>query len=134
MMRSWMVCVLVLGMAGAAWAGDPGTGKARGRQDEGLGEAAQGAAERAAKAAVDAAADALAGEDAPSGANGMPPGLSKQGKTPPGLAKQEKTPPGWDKGKKAGWTEEPKQESFIRKMMRGVFGGGTKAGETLQAE
>ncbi len=85
-----------------------------------VGRRVERAAERVADEAVDAVLDELAGEEQ-SSASGMPPGLAKKGGMPPGLAKQGKVPPGWDKGRKAGWEDTPREESWIRRMVRGIF-------------
>jgi len=117
--------VLLAGMVGTVWAQGHGQGRGRGQSTT------EEKVEEVGREAVDAVADELLGKPAPAGSKGMPPGLAKQGKTPPGLAKQGKTPPGWDKGRKQGWQDTPKQESLIRRVVRGIFG---KAKEPAQPE
>lgn len=106
-------------------------GKAKGRTVD-VGQAASDAVKRTAVEAVDAVVDEIAGDDGAQGASGMPPGLAKKGKMPPGLEKQGKVPPGWSKGNKVGWTGgsvQPKKESLVRRMIRGIFRG-KKAGSS----
>jgi hypothetical protein len=105
----------VLCVAGVALAQPPGKGSGR---DESLERKAERAAERVAGEAIDAVGDELAG---PSARSGRPPGLSKKDAMPPGLAKKDKVPPGWEKGKKTGWDGEPKKESLVRRIIRGIF-------------
>ena len=109
----YLVVVVVLM---AAWGAAPGWAQPKNE----AGRRVERAAERVADEAVDAVVDEIAGEDQPS-TSGMPPGLAKKGGMPPGLAKQGKVPPGWDKGKKAGWKDAPKKESWIRRAVRGIF-------------
>ena len=116
---SWLL-VLLLGVAGPVFAEHPGKGYGR-ANEESVDEHAKKAGKRVTNEAIDAVADEVAGRPGATPSGGMPPGLAKKGKMPPGLAKQGKTPPGWEKGKKVGWGHEPKQESWIRRTVRGIF-------------
>lgn len=99
-----------------------GKGKGHGQESDVEGHA-QRAGERVANEAINAVVDELAGDHGSAVfPGGGPPGLARQGKVPPGLAKQGKTPPGWAHGKKAGWDGQPEHESFIRRLIRGIFG------------
>jgi hypothetical protein len=121
---------MVLGAASLAVAEPKGNWQRAPQSPE---EHAKRAAERVANEAVDAVVDELAGPQSSAGVPGsMPPGLAKKGKMPPGLAKQGKVPPGWEKGKKTGWGGEPKQESFIRRMIKGIFRRGEPAAPAAQ--
>ena len=109
------VLVGVLCVAGTAVAQPKGKG---GGRDESLERKAERAAKRVAGEAIDAVGDELAG---PSARSGRPPGLSKKDAMPPGLAKKDKVPPGWEKGKKTGWDGQPKKESLVRRIIRGIL-------------
>lgn len=119
--RWWVVGGMVaIGMAATASA-EPGRGRGHG-QPQSTSEHIERAGKRVANEAVDAVADELTGTPGSPSSSGMPPGLAKQGRMPPGLAKQNKTPPGWEHGKKQGWgSSAPKQESLIRRAIRGIF-------------
>ena len=114
--------VVVLGWVPVARAEPKGKGYGYGKAPQSTEGHAKRAAERVANEAIDAVADELAGpQGGAAGSGGMPPGLSKKGKMPPGLEKQDKVPPGWDKGKKTGWGNAPKKESFVRRLIKGIF-------------
>ncbi len=119
-MRSILMIVLVtFGMATAV-AAEPGKGHGRGAASDSTSEHVERAGRRVTNEAVDAVADELTGNRGIVTSGSTPPGL--QGRRPPGLEKQDKTPPGWSKGKKTGWSEgQPKQESMIRRVVRGIF-------------
>jgi hypothetical protein len=126
MHRTWVSVLGVLLVSGAAFpafAEHPGKGRGR-PQEQSVEDHAEKAGKRVTKEAIDAVEDELTGTPPGGTSKGLPPGLAKKGKMPPGLEKQGKTPPGWEKGKKAGWDKEPKQESWVRRTVRGIFGRG----------
>jgi hypothetical protein len=104
---------------------EPGKGKGRGPQKpESTTEHIEKTGKRVVNEAVDAVADELLDDKGRVTTTGSkPPGLAKKDKIPPGLEKQGKVPAGWSQGKKTGWdkTGEPKKESLVRRIIRGIF-------------
>jgi hypothetical protein len=119
---------LALSAAGPVWA--QGRGHGLEKKEQSLERTTSRAAERVAEEAVDAVTDELAGEDG--GTAGMPPGLAKKNKMPPGLEQQDKTPEGWAHGQKTGWDKTPgtQRESFVRRLIRGIFRRGQQPSST----
>ncbi len=113
-----IVLVLTLVVCPFLFAQGRGKGHDHGRSDK---TSVEKAGERIVDEAVDAVTDELVGEGSSSTrSGGMPPGLSKKGKTPPG----------WSKGKKVGWDKDsspPKRDSWVRRLIRGIFRGGQAA-------
>jgi len=112
-------------------------GKSQGRSESSLGRKVGQVTGQAAEEIIDAVADELLDADGRVTTSGArPPGLSKKDKMPPGLEKQGKVPEGWSKGKKSGWdaSEETKREGLIRRIVRGIFGGGKKRAEAKEHE
>jgi len=118
----WGVLVVGIGFVslGPVWAEPKGKGHGQAQSTEAHAKKAAG---RVANEAIDAVADEVVGTPPGGTSKGMPPGLAKKGTMPPGLERQGKTPPGWEKGRKEGWNKEPANESLLRRMVRGIFGG-----------